>query len=82
MTGFSFSGCFSYLVQVLSCVLVRLVSYISEIINMNSALLHLSVDWFGLIKYSFANFGYQDTVDENASSRITEDNETQKLVTE
>ena len=49
---------------------------------MNSALLHLSVDWFGVIKYSFANFGYQDTVDENASPRINEDNETQKLVTE
>ena len=47
---------------------------------MNSALLHLSVDWFGLIKYSFANFGYQDTADESASPKINEDNETKKLV--
>ena len=50
-------------------------------IIMNSALLHLSVDWFGLIKYSFANFGYHDTADESASPRINENNETQKLVT-
>ena len=48
---------------------------------MNSALLHLSVDWFGLIKYSFANFGYQDTADESAPPKINEDNETKKLVT-
>ena len=50
-------------------------------ININLALLHLSVNWFGLIRYSFANFGYQDTPDKSASPRINEDNETQKLVT-
>ena len=55
-------------------------------INLYSALLYLSVDWFGLLKYSFANFGYQDELhdhdeaDENASSRIIEENETQKML--
>ena len=53
---------------------------------MYSALLYLSVDWFGLFKYSFANFGYQnelhdhDEADENASSRIIEENKTQKML--